>query len=110
MAVGATTEASISPSEGYGEYDPKLKFAVPASKMGNEIPPVGTLLQLKNQAGQTFVARIVETDKERVVLDANHPLAGENLNFSVTVTDIRKAEPEELAHGHVHGPGGHHHH
>lgn len=109
LTVGATADASISPEEGYGEYDPKLKFAIPSSKMGQEIPPVGALLQLKNQAGQTFVARVVETDSERVMLDANHPLAGQNLNFQVTISDVRQAQPEEIAHGHVHGPGGHHH-
>lgn len=109
LAVGASTEASIPPSEGYGEYDPKLKFALPAERMGGEVPPVNTLLQLKNQAGQTFVARVTETDGEKVTLDANHPLAGEHLNFNVTITDVRQAQPEEIAHGHVHGPGGHHH-
>ncbi|MFA5507803.1 MAG: FKBP-type peptidyl-prolyl cis-trans isomerase [Vulcanimicrobiota bacterium] len=110
LAVGATTEASVPPTEGYGEYDPKLKFAIPTERMGDEIPPLNALLQLKNQAGQTFVARVVATDSEKISLDANHPLAGEHLNFQVTITDVRKAEPEEIAHGHVHGPGGHHHH
>jgi FKBP-type peptidyl-prolyl cis-trans isomerase SlyD len=110
LAVGATTEASIPPSEGYGELNPKLKFAVPAKQMGgDEVPPVGSLVQLKSQAGQTFVARVMGANAEKVMLDANHPLAGENLNFQVTITDIRQAEPEEIAHGHVHGPGGHHH-
>ncbi|PGH38409.1 MAG: peptidylprolyl isomerase, partial [Candidatus Nephrothrix sp. EaCA] len=42
-------------------------------------------------------------------LDANHPLAGVELNFDVEITDVRAATKEELAHGHVHGPGGHHH-
>ena len=109
LAKGASTKASVSPEEGYGTYDPNLKFAIPAERMGDEVPPVGALLQLKNQAGQTFVARVVETDAEKVSLDANHPLAGENLNFEITITDIRQAEPDEIQHGHVHGPGCHHH-
>jgi FKBP-type peptidyl-prolyl cis-trans isomerase SlyD len=45
-----------------------------------------------------------------VTVDGNHPLAGENLTFAVEVTEVRDASEEELAHGHVHGPGGHHHH
>jgi FKBP-type peptidyl-prolyl cis-trans isomerase SlyD len=109
LAVGAKTAASIPPSEGYGEYNPKLKFAVPAKQMGGDIPPVDSLVQLTNQSGQQFVARVMEADAEKVLLDANHPLAGEHLNFEVTITDIREAQPEELAHGHAHGPGGHHH-
>ena len=46
---------------------------------------------------------------EQVTIDANHPLAGQNLNFDVTIADVRDATPEELQHGHVHGPGGHQH-
>ena len=41
-----------------------------------------------------------------VTVDANHPLAGENLHFDVEIADIREASQEELEHGHVHGPGG----
>ena len=42
-------------------------------------------------------------------MDFNHPMAGKELNFTVTVADVRPATAEELEHGHVHGPGGHHH-
>jgi FKBP-type peptidyl-prolyl cis-trans isomerase SlyD len=48
-------------------------------------------------------------DAEHVTIDANHPLAGETLTFDVTVVDVRDASEEEQAHGHVHGPEGHHH-
>ena len=44
-----------------------------------------------------------------ITVDGNHPLAGVELNFAVEVLSIREATEEELAHGHVHGPGGHHH-
>ena len=46
---------------------------------------------------------------EGVVVDGNHPLAGKNLNFKVEIVGVRAATEEELSHGHVHGPGGHHH-
>ena len=52
------------------------------------------------------VTRIVG---DMVTIDANHPLAGKNLNFDVEITDVRDATEEELTHGHVHGEGGHHH-
>jgi FKBP-type peptidyl-prolyl cis-trans isomerase SlyD len=45
-----------------------------------------------------------------VTIDFNHPLAGKNLNFDLELLDVRDATAEELAHGHVHGAGGHHHH
>ncbi len=109
LAVGESKRAKVSPADGYGEYDPQLKFAIPKDRIGDQPPPVDSLVQLQNPNGQTFVARVAEFTEKEVILDANHPLAGENLNFEVTIVDIRKAEPEELAHGHVHGPGGHHH-
>lgn len=110
LAVGASANASVAPKEGYGEFDPNLKFSLDKSKLGDNVPPVDSLVQMKNGEGQTFVARVVEADDKSVTFDANHPLAGETLNFEVTITDVRAAQPEEIAHGHVHGPGGHHHH
>ena len=52
------------------------------------------------------VTAVTETT---VTVDGNHPLAGKTLHFDVEITDIREASAEELEHGHVHGPGGHHH-
>ncbi len=52
---------------------------------------------------------VVEVTDDAVMLDGNHPLAGVELHFDVTVVAVRAATAEELEHGHVHGPGGHHH-
>ena len=52
---------------------------------------------------------VTEVSDDMVTVDANHPLAGKSLTFNVTVADIRDASEEEMAHGHVHGPGGHDH-
>ena len=52
---------------------------------------------------------IVEIDDENVTIDGNHPLAGMNLNFAVTIREVREATPEEISHGHAHGEGGHSH-
>ena len=109
LAVGASTEAKVSPEEGYGEYNPQLKFAVARAQFGADVPPAGSLVQLRGQQGQQMVAQVLGHDEQAVQLDANHPLAGENLNFKVTITEVRQAQPEELAHGHVRGPGGHQH-
>jgi len=55
------------------------------------------------------IVTVTEVGLETVTVDGNHPLAGVELNFSVEVMDVRNATAEELSHGHVHGPGGHHH-
>jgi FKBP-type peptidyl-prolyl cis-trans isomerase SlyD len=52
---------------------------------------------------------VIEVKDDDVVLDANHPLAGQTLNFDVKVVEVREATDEEIDHGHVHGPEGHHH-
>jgi FKBP-type peptidyl-prolyl cis-trans isomerase SlyD len=52
---------------------------------------------------------VTDIADDKVVVDGNHPLAGLSLVFNCTVTEVREATEEELAHGHVHGAGGHHH-
>jgi FKBP-type peptidyl-prolyl cis-trans isomerase SlyD len=56
-----------------------------------------------------LVVTVVDIEGETVTVDGNHPLAGVTLNFDVTVREVRDATAEEMEHGHVHGPGGHHH-
>ena len=69
----------------------------------------GSVLPMMDQNGHQFQGLVREATDEIVVMDFNHPLAGKDLNFSVTIVDVRAATAEELEHGHVHGPGGHHH-
>ena len=63
-----------------------------------------------NTAMTMLLTAVTQLTGDLVTLDGNHPLAGQNLNFEVEVKDVRQASAEELAHGHVHGAGGHHHH
>jgi len=72
-----------------------------------EIKP-GMQFQANTEQGPRVVTVVSVTDDE-VTIDANHELAGKALVFDVNVVDVRAATPEEVAHGHVHGPGGHHH-
>ena len=70
---------------------------------------LGTQLQVQTPDGQAMPVTVVEVTEAHVTLDANHPLAGQTLTFDVEIVDLRPATPEEIAHGHAHGPGGHHH-
>lgn len=101
---------TIAPEEGYGlRDDAKLAVVPKKSIQGVGELQVGMQLHASNGHGQQVVT-ITKIEGEDVTIDANHPLAGATLHFDVTVRDIRDATEEEVAHGHVHGPGGHHHH
>ncbi|UFH53025.1 hypothetical protein LN737_21775 [Spirosoma sp. KNUC1025] len=63
-------------------------------------------MQFETNDGQ--VVTVTKVGPQSVTVDANHPLADQDLHFDVEVVDVRDATPDELAHGHVHGPGGHH--
>ena len=70
---------------------------------------VGMELEVENEDEESIILTIVELSDKVAVLDGNHPLAGITLNFDIQVRKVREATAEEISHGHVHGPGGHHH-
>ena len=107
--AGDTLEVSLSPAEGYGEREEDKVGQIPRSSIGGEgTLEVGTTLQASGPEGETIL-QVTEVGEENVTVDANHPLAGENLHFTVTVQEVREPTPEEKEHGHAHGPGGHQH-
>jgi FKBP-type peptidyl-prolyl cis-trans isomerase SlyD len=106
---GDQVQVSLAPSEAYGERNDALQQVVPREAFqGIDALEVGMQFRAESNAGQQIVT-ITAIDGDEVTVDGNHPLAGETLNFDVTVVDVRDATEEELEHGHVHGPGGHHH-
>src|SRR5262249_50646633 len=108
--VGDKLAVTIAPADGYGDYDKALVQRVPRRALkGIQSVRVGMQLQAQTEDGARTVT-VTQLTGDLVTLDGNHPLAGQNLNFEVEVKDVRDATAEELAHGHVHGPGGHHHH
>jgi FKBP-type peptidyl-prolyl cis-trans isomerase SlyD len=107
--AGDKIHAVIEPSEAYGEQRPDLLREVPRSGFqGDEELEEGMQVQLDTDRGPA-IAVVSKIDGEVVILDLNHPLAGMTLHFDVEVTNVRAANQEEIAHGHVHGHGGHHH-
>jgi FKBP-type peptidyl-prolyl cis-trans isomerase SlyD len=104
MKIGDAKQVTVSPAEAYGDVDPENVIDVPRDEFPEEIPmEVGTELEVRNADGEVLSATIAEVNGETIRLDFNHPLAGKQLTFDVTVTDLREATEEELAHGHVHG-------
>jgi FKBP-type peptidyl-prolyl cis-trans isomerase SlyD len=108
--VGDKINVTVQPQDGYGDYDKQLVQRVPRRALqGIANIRVGMRLQMQSPQGPRTVV-VTHLMGDMVTLDGNHPLAGKALNFEVEVTDIRAATEEELSHGHVHGPGDHHHH
>jgi FKBP-type peptidyl-prolyl cis-trans isomerase SlyD len=107
--AGDELSVSIPPEQGYGVWNEELVQDVPRDQFeGGGRLEVGMQFQAQNQHGIQVVT-VTQIDNDTVTVDANHPLAGQTLNFDVTICEIRAASAEELTHGHVHGPGGHHH-
>jgi FKBP-type peptidyl-prolyl cis-trans isomerase SlyD len=107
--AGDKLSVKIAPADGYGEYDKNLVQKVPRRSLkGIGNIQVGMRLQAQSDQGVRAVT-VTHVQGDMVTLDGNHPLAGENLNFEVEIIEVRVATEEELSHGHVHGPGGHHH-
>lgn len=108
-AVGDKLEVTVTPENGYGEYDDDLVQRVPSEVFGDvEELEVGMRFLADTDQGQIPV-EITAVEDGFVVVDANHTLAGQTMHFSVEVLAIREASAEELTHGHAHGAHGHHH-
>ena len=108
--VGDKLDVSIKPEEAYGERMKDAIQEIPSSALqGVDEVKVGMQLQSQDQDGNAFLVTVTKIEDDKITVDANHPLAGETLNFSVSIESIRKAEAEELLHGHVHADGNHHH-
>jgi FKBP-type peptidyl-prolyl cis-trans isomerase SlyD len=107
--AGDKVTVKIPPAEGYGEHEAGLVQQIPRRVLkGINDVYVGMQLQAQSEHGVRTVT-VTHVAGDMVTIDGNHPLAGQNLNFDVEITEVRAATDEELAHGHVHGPGGHDH-
>ena len=109
--VGHQANVTLEPDDAFGEYDADLIRVEPRERFPKEIE-VG--MQFEGVPGEreeeALIYTITDITPESVVVDGNHPLAGERLRFKCAVTDVRAATQDELTHGHVHGDHGVHAH
>lgn len=109
--AGDKFETTVLPADGYGEFDPAAEQTLPRSAFPPKVdiqPGMG--FHTQDKQGNPVPLFVKELKGDQVVISYNHPLAGQRLHFKIEIVKVRKATKEELAHGHVHGPGGHHHH
>jgi FKBP-type peptidyl-prolyl cis-trans isomerase SlyD len=114
--AGDSFEFSIVSENAYGNQSEDNIVAIPISvfqdesgKINENEIRVGALVPMSDNEGNHMRGQVKEITAEIVQMDFNHPLAGTDLHFKGEILDIRPATADELAHGHVHGPGGHHH-
>jgi FKBP-type peptidyl-prolyl cis-trans isomerase SlyD len=106
---------SLSVEEGYGTPNDQMimelekKIFEVDGVMDENLVKEGNTITMQDQNGQPINGKVLAVKDNSVIMDFNHPLAGENLFFKGKILDVREASEEELAHGHVHGNGGHHH-
>ena len=107
--AGDVFTATVAPEEAYGLRDPDKGQRVPMKHLvfKGKLRP-GAVVQLNTSEGMRPVT-VTKAGRHSADIDTNHPLAGQTLSFDIEVMEVRAASPEELAHGHAHGPGGHHH-
>lgn len=104
--AGDTFNVTVQPAEAYGERSQSKLQRVPAKAFpnGNKVRP-GQVVRLQTKQGP-IQAIVVKVGRFNIDIDANHPMAGQVLTFDVEILDVRDATAEEIAHRHVHGPGG----
>lgn len=109
--AGDSVSVTVQPEEGYGVRDEAMQQVISRDMFGaeQEIQP-GMQFHAQSPQGETMVITVKQVNGDDITVDGNHPLAGVNLNFNVSVVDIRDATKEELEHGHAHGPDGQHDH
>ena len=103
LELGSELEISFPPDEGYGKHEPDKVVQVTKEQLGFE-PEVGAVVAAKLPDGREQHLLIAEIDGDQVTLDGNHPLAGQTLNFEVSVASLREATPDEVEAETVGGP------
>lgn len=112
-STGDALEVKLQPDDAFGDYDAELVMIEPRSLFPDNIE-VGMQFERASETDDdddgSELYTITDIAEDKVVVDGNHPLAGLALVFFCTVAEVRPATADEIGHGHVHAPGGHHHH
>jgi FKBP-type peptidyl-prolyl cis-trans isomerase SlyD len=108
-SVGDKIDVTLESDDAFGAYEAELVRTEDKEAFPPEVE-VGMMFEADDpETEEVLIFRVVGIEEGKVVVDANHPLAGQTIRFVATINDIRSATDDELAHGHAHGPEGHHH-
>jgi FKBP-type peptidyl-prolyl cis-trans isomerase SlyD len=111
LSTGDNFDFQLSAEDAYGEYNDEAVANLPKDMFeGSDMPEVGSILPLQDNQGNRFQGQVVSVVEDSVIVDLNHPMAGQQLHFKGEIINVRPANAEELSHGHAHGADGHHAH
>jgi FKBP-type peptidyl-prolyl cis-trans isomerase SlyD len=106
--AGDTFSVTVTPDKAYGPRKPDAIQRVPIKHlMGAKRWKAGMVAQVQTEHGPRHVV-VAKVGHKFADVDTNHPMAGRTLTFDIEIIEVRDADAEEIAHGHAHGPGGHH--
>ena len=108
--IGDSIEITLDPADAFGDYDEGLVQIEPLSAFPEKNIKEGMQFEGEDESGEVIIYTVTNIADGKVVVDGNHPWAGQRVLFMATIKDVRDANQEEIEHKHVHGPGGHHHH
>lgn len=115
LKLNDTFEFTLDPVDAYGDLideaivDLPLEIFKVEGQIDEEMLTIGNYIPMQDNEGHPLEGKVIEVNEENVKMDFNHPLAGKTLHFTGKIIDLREATPDEISHGHVHGPHGHHH-
>jgi len=96
---GESVQVTLPPEEGFGRHDPALTFTDDLDNVPPELRRIGARLEAQNACGETLTFVVTRIEHDKLTVDANHPLAGQTVQFRVTVQDVRDATADELRAG-----------
>lgn len=107
--VGDTVDIKLQPADAFGEYEESL-VRMETREVFPETIEVGMqFVGSPMDGGEEMLYIVTDIADGKVVVDANHPYAGQAVHFQCVVAEVRPASPDEVSHGHAHGAHGHHH-
>ena len=107
--VGEQCEVTLDPDNAFGEYDENLMRVEPRHLFPEDVEVGMQFEGAPEGSEEVLIYTITDIADDKVIVDGNHPLAGQTLLFSCKIEEVRAAGDEEISHGHVHGAHGHHH-
>lgn len=118
LVMGDAFEFSIESEKAYGIEVADNIVNIPIdvfrrednNEIDTELLQLGAVIPMNDNEGNVLRGKVVDIQEKIVKMDFNHPLAGADLHFKGEIKGVREATPDEIAHGHVHGADGHHHH